>query len=108
MPVNLYEAWLVGGFGKMLTWIGRLKTESGMAVEYILAPQISVFGKPATLQAIEAEIDFSGQLPVGRFDFPLSVGSEAEEPVHLRTFDADIWNLAGEDAQLRPRNFVLA
>ncbi len=93
----------------MLTWIGRLKKESGTAVEYILAPQVSVFGKPATLQAIEQEIDFGGQLPVGTFDFPLiSVGSEEEESAHLRTFNADIWNLAGEDALRRPRTFVLA
>jgi hypothetical protein len=106
---NIYESWLAAGLGKVLTWIGRLKKESGTAVEYILAPQVSVFGKPATLQAIEAEIDFSGQLPVGTFDFPLiSVGSAEEEPALLRTFDADIWNLAGEDALRRPRTFVLA
>jgi len=106
---NIYEAWLAAGFGKILAWIGRLKKESGTAVEYILAPQVCVFGKPATLQAIEQEIDFSGRLPVGTFDFPLiSVGSEEEESAHLRTFNADIWNLAGEDALRRPRTFVLA
>jgi hypothetical protein len=106
---NIHEGWLLGGFGKMLTWVERLKKESGTGVEYILAPQVSVFSKPATLQAIEAEIDFSGQLPVGTFDFPLiSVGSAEEQPALLRTFNADIWNLAGEDALRRPRTFVLA
>jgi len=78
---NIYEGWLLGGFGKMLAWVERLKKESGTGVEYILAPQLSVFSKPASLQAIEAEIDFSGQLPLGTFDFPLiSVGSAEEEP----------------------------
>jgi hypothetical protein len=106
---NIYEGWLLGAFGKILSWVERLKRESGTGVEYILATQVSVFGKPALLQAIEAEIDFGGQLPVGTFDFPLiSVGSAEEEPALLRTFDADIWNLAGEDALRRPRTFVLA
>ena len=91
-----------------MTWVGRLKKESGTGVEYVLAPQICIFGKSATLQAIEQEIDFSGQLPVGTYDFPLiSVGSAEEEAAILRTFDADIWNLAGEDALRRPRRFVL-
>jgi hypothetical protein len=106
---NIYEGWLLAGLGKILTWVGRLKTESGTGVEYVLAPQVCIFGKPATLQAIEQEIDFSGQLPVGTYDFPLiSVGSAEEEAAILRTFDADIWNLAGEDALRRPRSFVLA
>jgi hypothetical protein len=106
---NIYEQWLLGGFGKILTWVERLKKESGTGVEYILAAQLSVFGKPAVLQAIEAEFDFAGQLPVGSFDFPLiSVGSAEEESTLLRTFDADIWNLAGEDIVQRPRTFVLA
>jgi hypothetical protein len=106
---NIYEPWLLGGFGKVLTWVERLKKESGTGVEYILATQLSVFGKPAILQAIEAEIDFGGQFPVGTFDFPLiSVGSAEEQSALLRTFDADIWNLAGEDTMQRPRTFVLA
>jgi hypothetical protein len=106
---DIYESWLLGAFGTILSWIGRLKKESGIGVEYILAPQISVFGKPATLKAIEGEFDFDGQLPVGMYDFPLiSVGSVEEEPALVRTFDADIWNLAGEDALRKPRSFVLA
>jgi hypothetical protein len=106
---DIYESWLLGGFGTILSWIGRLKKESGIGVEYILAPQISVLSKPATLKAIEGEFDFDGQLPVGTYDFPLiSVGSAEEESALVRTFDADIWNLAGEDALRRPRSFVLA
>jgi hypothetical protein len=106
---DIYESWLLGGFGTILSWIGRLKKESGIDVEYILAPQVSVFSKPATLKAIEGEFDFDGQLPIGTYDFPLiSIGSAEEEPALVRTFDADIWNLAGEDALRRPRSFVLA
>ncbi|MDR3483593.1 MAG: ATP-binding protein [Bradyrhizobium sp.] len=107
---NIYEGWLLAGFGKILRWVERLKKESGTGVEYILAPQVSVFEKPAGLQGIEgADLDFGAQLPVGTFDFPLiSVGSAEEESTLLRTFDADIWNLAGEDTLRRPRTFVLA
>lgn len=77
---NIYEGWLLAGFGKILRWVERLKKESGTGVEYILAPQVSVFEKPAGLQGIEgADLDFGGQLPVGTFDFPLiSVGSAEE------------------------------
>jgi Putative DNA-binding domain len=106
---DIYESWLLGAFGTILSWIGRLKSDSGIGVEYILAPQVSVFSKPATLKAIEGEFDFDGQLPIGTYDFPLiSVGSAEEESALVQTFDADIWNLAGEDALRRPRTFVLA
>jgi hypothetical protein len=104
---EINESWLVGGLGKILAWVERLKKESGSSVEYILAIQLSVFGKPAGLRAIEAEIDFGGQLPVGRFDFPLfSIGEEEESAALLKLFDADIWNLAGQDAAQKSRHFV--
>lgn len=106
--IDIAESWLLAALGTMLSWIGRLRTESGSAVEYVLAPQVSVVGRPANLNALEGDFDFDGVLPTGRYEFPLiSVGAEEEEPFLVKIFDGDLWNLAGEDFLRRPRAFTL-
>ena len=45
-------------------------------------------------------------LPLGENEFPiLSVGSNEEFNAQLARFDEDVWNLAGQDTQLRSGEF---
>jgi hypothetical protein len=93
-------------------WGGKGKDTMGIFggnLESLAAPDVLQVCSDQVPEGTEVEFDFDGQLPVGTYDFPLiSVGSAEEESAIVRTFDADIWNLAGEDASRRPRSFVLA
>jgi hypothetical protein len=100
---EVYEGWLIGAFGTLLSWIDRLKNEGGIAGEYILAVQLVVTGKPASLQGFESDYDHGGQLPVGVFEFPLiSIGTSDESTMLLSRFDEDIWNIAGQSGRRIP------
>jgi hypothetical protein len=100
---EVYESWLIGAFGTLLSWIERLKNESGIAGEYILAVQFVTTGKPAALQGFESDYDDGGQLPVGVFEFPLiSIGTSDEATMLLSRFDEDIWNIAGQSGRRTP------
>ena len=100
---EVHESWLIGAFGTLLTWIDRLKKESGTGGEYILAVQLVVTGKPAYLEGFASQYDDGGQLPVGTFEFPLiSIGTSDEAPMLLSRFDEDIWNIAGQAGRRTP------
>jgi schlafen family protein len=100
---EVYESWLIGAFGTLLSWIERLKNEGGVGGEYILAVQFVVTGKPAALQGFEAHYDDGGLLPVGVFEFPLiSIGTSDEATMLLSRFDEDIWNIAGQTGRRAP------
>jgi hypothetical protein len=93
--------WLVGGLGVALSWVDRIKGEAAAAGEYVVASQLNVFGKPASLMGYTyGNPDDYGTLPVGHFDLPLlSVGSSDESGLLLQRYNEDIWNLAGRDVQ---------
>jgi hypothetical protein len=93
--------WLVGGLGVALSWIDRIRGEAGAAGEYVVASELSVFGKPASLMGYtDGNPDDYATLPVGHCDLPLmSVGASAEGDLLLQRFNEDIWNLAGRDVQ---------
>jgi hypothetical protein len=93
--------WLVGGLGVALSWVDRIRREAGTAGEYVVACQLSMFGKAASLMGYTAgNPDDYATLPVGHFDLPLmSVGASEEGDLLLQRFNEDIWNLAGRDVQ---------
>jgi hypothetical protein len=105
----LAAGWLVGGLGVVLSWIDRIRKESGVTGEYIIASQLCIIGKPAVLLGYsDGNPDDNGHLLLGNFELPLmSVGSNEECDHLLQRFNEDIWNLAGEDVQFGSPKFTM-
>jgi hypothetical protein len=95
----------------MLNWIDRIRTEAGANVEFALAPQLTIFGKPISLCRYGSSSFADGHattLPSGFHEFPdLSIGPRDEFPQHLLRFDEDIWNLGGYDTQRTAPTFTM-
>ena len=107
---GVFAGWLIGGMGYMLGWIERLRTEANVVVEFALAINLPVFGRPIPLMRFGAsdfsDFDAGGSIPVGENKFPVSsIGPSDEFNQHLKRFDEDIWNLAGQDTQLTSADF---
>jgi Putative DNA-binding domain len=107
---GVFAVWLMGGLGKLLTMIERVRTEANSNVEFALAPQIDIIGRPASLMGYGAQ-SFSEDcvaMPVGVHEFPIaSVGPPEEFAAHLQRFDEDCWDIAGYDTRRRGAKFVL-
>jgi hypothetical protein len=105
---GMLVGWLIGGLGKLFTWIERVRRESGATAEFAVAVLLPVLGKPAALVEYGASNFSEGHgimLPIGVHEFPLmSVGVPDEYPKHLQRFDEDIWNLAGQDVRQLARH----
>jgi len=98
---------LVGGLGVALSWIDRIRGEVA-AVEYVVACQLSTFGKPASLMGYtDGNPDDYATLPIGHFDLPLMSVGASEEGGLLQQFNEDIWNLAGRDVQSGSPTFAM-
>jgi hypothetical protein len=108
---GLFAGWLVGGLGVMLTWIERIRIEAGANVEFALAPQLAIFGKPISLCGYGSSSFAEGHattLPIGFHEFPImSIGPTEEFPLHLLRFDEDFWNLGGYDTQRTAPTFTI-
>lgn len=107
---GLFAGWLLGALGHMLAWIERIRIESGASVEFALAVQLPVVGRPIDLIRYGAtsfsSFDSGGEMPAGENEFPIiSVGSRDEFEILLQRFDEDVWNLAGQDIQKTSANF---
>jgi hypothetical protein len=99
---GIFAAWLMGGLGTLLAWIEQIRQEAQTNVEFAVAAQVPIIGKPGALVRYGAGgyDGYSADLPVGEHEFPLmSIGPADEFPNHLQRFDEDIWNLAGREAQ---------
>jgi hypothetical protein len=96
----------------MTAWVERIRQESHANVEYAVAAQLQIVGKPAALVRYGAGgyVDgYAADLPVGEHEFPImSIGAVDEFGQHLKRFDEDIWNLAGCDFQQQPFTFQIA
>jgi len=107
---GLFAGWLVGGLGTTLSWIERIRAEAGSNVEFALAPQLSIFGKPISLCRYGSGSFAEGHattLPPGFHEFPImSVGPIEEFPQLLLRFDEDFWNLGGYDTQRTAPSFT--
>ena len=91
---GLAVSWLLAGLGLMLTWIERIRSESGIAAEFALASELLLSGRPALLAeyGIGSFDEAAGTtLPVGFHEFPVAnVGPTEEFSEHLKRFDEDI------------------
>jgi hypothetical protein len=109
---GVFIEWVMGSLGKAMTLIERVREEAGTDAEFALVPQIDIVGHPAVLVGYGAQ-DFSeamgnATMPVGTHEFPIaSVGPAEEFSSHLRRFDEDCWNIAGQDFRRSAPEFVL-
>jgi hypothetical protein len=106
---GVLAGWLAGGLGTMLSWLERVRQEAKVNVEYALALQLPIMGKPVPLirygDGAYGDIH-ADDLPMGDNEFPLvSIGGADEFGQLLQRFDEDIWNLAGLDFQQQPVTF---
>jgi schlafen family protein len=109
---GVFVGWMLGGLGKLFTWIERVRREAGTEVEFAVAVMLPIRGRPVALVEYGATDYVEGlresTLPVGVHEFPLmSIGLADEYPMHLQRFDEDIWNLAGEDVRTNAPKFEL-
>jgi hypothetical protein len=106
---GLFIGWLVGALCFMLTWIDRIRNESGSATEFALAPQLFLAGQARLYRyGATSFADDGGTLPYGSYEFPvMSIGPKEEFESHIQHFDEDLSNLTGYDNQSSAPTFAL-